>query len=184
MNEWPISFARPEWVAAVWVWLGVWLAVGLLERRGSEVLDRLISPLMQGQLVDRPSQWRRTLRYVLFGVSGLAMSIASMQPQMGERFVATPRVGAEIMVAIDVSRSMLADDAKPNRLERAKAEIRDLLGYLGDDPVGLIAFAGRASVLSPMTPDKSFLRLALEEAGPHSVPRGGTKQVPFRAIVA
>ena len=55
MNEWPISFARPEWVAAVWVWLGVWLAVGLLERRGSDVLDRLISPLMQGQLVDRPS---------------------------------------------------------------------------------------------------------------------------------
>ena len=79
MNEWPISFARPEWVAAVWVWLGVWLAVGLLERRGSDVLDRLISPLMQGQLVDRPSQWRRTLRYVLLGVSGLAMSIASMQ---------------------------------------------------------------------------------------------------------
>ena len=68
---------------------------------------------MQGQLVDRPSQWRRTLRYVLLGVSGLAMSIASMQPQMGERFVATPRLGAEIMVAIDVSRSMLADDATP-----------------------------------------------------------------------
>ena len=185
MNEWPISFARPEWVAAVWVWLGVWLAVGLLERRGSDVLDRLISPLMQGQLVDRPSQWRRTLRYVLLGVSGLAMSIASMQPQMGERFVATPRVGAEIMVAIDVSRSMLADDAKPNRLERAKAEIRDLLGYLGDDHVGLIAFAGRASVLSPMTPDKSFLRLALDEAGPHSVPRGGTKlaEAIRRAVV-
>ena len=185
MNEWPISFARPEWVAAVWVWLGVWLAVGLLERRGSDVLDRLISPLMQGQLVDRPSQWRRTLRYVLLGVSGLAMSIASMQPQMGERFVATPRLGAEIMVAIDVSRSMLADDAKPNRLERAKAEIRDLLGYLGDDHVGLIAFAGRASVLSPMTPDKSFLRLALDEAGPHSVPRGGTKlaEAIRRAVV-
>ena len=185
MNEWPISFARPEWVAAVWVWLGVWLAVGLLERRGSDVLDRLISPLMQGQLVDRPSQWRRTLRYVLLGLSGLAMSIASMQPQMGERFVATPRLGAEIMVAIDVSRSMLADDAKPNRLERAKAEIRDLLGYLGDDHVGLIAFAGRASVLSPMTPDKSFLRLALDEAGAHSVPRGGTKlaEAIRRAVV-
>ena len=185
MNEWPISFARPEWVAAVWLWLGVWLVVGLLERRGSDVLDRLIAPLMQGQLVDRPSQWRRALRYVLLGVSGLAMSIASMQPQMGERFVATPRVGAEIMVAIDVSRSMLADDAKPNRLERAKAEIRDLLGYLGDDHVGLIAFAGRASVLSPMTPDKSFLRLALDEAGPHSVPRGGTKlaEAIRRAVV-
>ncbi len=90
------------------------------------------------------------------------MVVALMQPQWGERFVATPRVGAEIMIALDVSRSMLADDAKPSRLERAKAEISDLLAYLGDDQVGLIAFAGRASVLSPMTPDRSFLRLALE----------------------
>ena len=185
MSEWPISFARPEWIIAVWGWVGVWLVVGLLERRGSDVLDRLISPLLQAQLVERPSGWRRAMRYALLGLSGLAMSIASMQPQMGERFVATPRAGAEIMVALDVSRSMLADDAKPNRLERAKAEIRDLLGYLGDDHVGLIAFAGRASVLSPMTPDKSFLRLALDEAGPHSVPRGGTKlaEAIRRAVV-
>jgi Ca-activated chloride channel family protein len=90
------------------------------------------------------------------------------------RYVATPRIGAEIMIALDVSRSMLADDAKPSRLERAKAEISDLLSYLDDDYVGLIAFAGRATILSPMTPDKSFLRLALDSAGAHSVTRGGT----------
>ena len=114
-------------------------------------------------------------RLTLLLVAGFAMAAALLQPQMGERYVATPRVGAEIMIALDVSRSMLADDAAPSRLERAKAEVRDLLAYLRDDHVGLIAFAGRASVLSPMTPDKSFLRLALDGAGPHSVPRGGTK---------
>ena len=103
------------------------------------------------------------------------MVAALMQPQWGERFVTTPRVGAEIMIALDVSRSMLADDAKPTRLERAKAEISDLLAYLGNDQVGLIAFAGRATILSPMTPDRSFLRLALDGAGPHSVSRGGTR---------
>jgi Ca-activated chloride channel family protein len=175
MNVGPIYFAEPGWSIGVWLWLALWLVVGVLERRGSDVLDRLVAPGLHAQLVERPARWRRWARYVLLGVAGLALVLATLRPQMGERFVATPRAGAEIMIAIDVSRSMLADDAAPSRLERAKAEVRDLLGYLRDDSVGLIAFAGRASLLSPMTPDLSFLRLALDGAGPHSVPRGGTR---------
>jgi Ca-activated chloride channel family protein len=121
----------------------------------------------------------------LLTAAGLFMVLALMRPQWGMRFVATPRVGAEIMIALDVSRSMLADDAKPSRLERAKAEIADLLAYLDQDHVGLIAFAGRASVLSPMTPDRSFLRLVLDGAGPHSVSRGGTSLAePIQKAVA
>lgn len=180
-----IVFARPEWIVLVWGWLGLWLVVGLLERRGSDVLDRLVAPLLQARLVERPSPWRRWTRYALLGLAGLGLAVATMQPQTGERFVSTPRAGAEIMIALDVSRSMLADDARPSRLERAKAELRDLLGYLRDDHVGLIAFAGRASLLSPMTPDTSFLRLALDGAGPHSVPRGGTRigEAIRRAVV-
>jgi len=174
MNDSPVHFAHPEFTHALWVWACAVLVLVFLERRGSDALDRLVSPALQGRLVDRPSRWRRWARVALLGVSGFAMIIALMQPQWGSRFVATPRVGAEIMIALDVSRSMLADDAKPSRLERAKAEISDLLSYLEDDYVGLIAFAGRATVLSPMTPDKSFLRLALDRAGPHVVSRGGT----------
>ena len=158
----------------MWAWAGVVLGLVWLERRGSHALDRLVSDPMQDRLVLRPSRWRRWARIALLGISGFAMIVALMQPQWGLRYVATPRVGAEIMIALDVSRSMLADDAKPSRLERAKAEISDLLSYLGDDYVGLIVFAGRATILSPMTPDKSYLRLALESAGPHSVTRGGT----------
>lgn len=170
-----IHWARPElvWVLGAWAVLAV-VVLGL-DRRGAGALDRLVSSALQSVLVARPARWRRVSRLALLVVSGFAMAAALLQPQMGERFVATPRVGAEIMIALDVSRSMLADDAAPSRLERAKAEVRDLLAYLRDDHVGLIAFAGRASVLSPMTPDKSFLRLALDGAGPHSVPRGGTK---------
>ena len=104
----------------------------------------------------------------LFGV------LALMRPQWGLRYVETPRTGAELMVALDVSRSMLAEDVAPNRLERAKAEVRDLLAYLDGDQVGLIAFAGRASLLAPLTPDFSFFRLVLDGVGPHSVDRGGT----------
>ena len=175
MNLDALHIAHPELVHGLWLWA---LLVGLfvwLERRGSDSLSRLVGRALEERLIERPAPWRRGLRLALFGLAGLAMVAALMQPQWGERFVRTPRVGAEIMIALDVSRSMLADDAKPTRLERAKAEISDLLAYLGNDQVGLIAFAGRASILSPMTPDKSFLRLALESAGPHSVSRGGTR---------
>jgi Ca-activated chloride channel family protein len=174
MSDSPVHFVYPELTHALWVWACAVLALVLLERRGSGALDRLVVPELQDRLVDRPSRWRRWARVALLGTAGFAMIVALMQPQWGSRFVATPRVGAEIMIALDVSRSMLADDAKPSRLERAKAEISDLLSYLDDDHVGLIAFAGRATVLSPMTPDKSFLRLALDRAGPHVVSRGGT----------
>ncbi len=79
---------------------------------------------------------------------------------------------------------MLAEDVVPNRLERAKAEVRDLLVYLEGDQVGLIGFAGRASVLVPLTPDFGFFRLVLDEVGPHSVTRGGTRlEEPIRKAI-
>ena len=174
MSETSFVFAHPELGMMMWVWAAIVLGLIWLERRGSDALDRLVSSALQGRLVIRPSRWRRWARITLLAISGFAMIAALMQPQWGLRYVSTPRVGAEIMIALDVSRSMLADDAKPSRLERAKAEISDLLSYLDDDYVGLIAFAGRATILSPMTPDKSFLRLALDSAGAHSVTRGGT----------
>ncbi|MFP6656148.1 MAG: VWA domain-containing protein, partial [Myxococcota bacterium] len=175
MSELAMVFAQPELAWLMWIWAALLLLLVWLERRGSDALDRLVSEALQDRLVIRPSHWRRWTRLALIGLSGFAMIIALMQPQWGLRHVSTPRVGAEIMIALDVSRSMLADDAKPSRLARAKAEISDLLSYLKDDYVGLIAFAGRATILSPMTPDKSFLRLALDSAGPHSVTRGGTR---------
>ena len=175
MTDAPLQFAHPELVGLLWGWLAIVIVLVLLERRRGDALDRLVGPSLRDRLVDRPSRWRRWARLALIAISGFAMGLALMQPQWGVHYVATPRVGAEIMIALDVSRSMLADDAKPSRLESAKAEVSDLLSYLKDDYVGLIVFAGKATMLSPMTPDKNYLRLALESAGPQSVSRGGTK---------
>ncbi|MDG2049699.1 MAG: VWA domain-containing protein, partial [Myxococcota bacterium] len=111
--------------------------------------------------------------------------LSLMRPQWGVEFIESRASGAEIMIALDVSRSMMAEDVVPNRLERAKAEIRDLLPYLDGDQVGLIAFAGRASVLCPLTPDFGFLRLILDRVEPGTVGRGGTRlEEPIRKATA
>jgi Ca-activated chloride channel family protein len=176
-----LHFAEPGWIHSLWAVLAVVALLAALERRGTGALERLVSPTLQERLVERPSPWRRWLRIGLLGMAGVALVLSLMRPQLGLRHVATPRVGAEIMIALDVSRSMLAEDVAPNRLERAKAEIADLLPYLDGDAVGLIAFAGRAAVLSPLTPDFGFLRLVLEGVGPNSAQRGGTRlEEPIR----
>lgn len=175
MNFSTFQFANLDFAPLLWGWLAFTAALILLERRRSGALDRLVGNALQATLIERPADWRRWLRIGLLSAAALFLVLALMRPQWGLRFLATPRVGAEIMIALDVSRSMLADDTRPSRLERAKAEISDLLAYLDEDHVGLIAFAGRASVLSPMTPDRSFLRLVLDGVGPHSVSRGGTR---------
>jgi Ca-activated chloride channel family protein len=170
-----LRFADPVWVHALWVVLAFVAGLLWLERRGGSALDRFVSATMQSRLAFRPAAWRRSLRVALIGLAAAALVLALMRPQWGLRYVATPRVGAEIMVCLDVSKSMLADDVAPSRLERAKAEIADLLPFLDGDRVGLIAFAGRASVLSPLTPDFAFLRLVLDSVDTESVTRGGTR---------
>lgn len=180
-----LHFASLHWIQLLWAILAFIALLAWLERRGQGDLDRFVATPLQPRLVLRTSSLRRALRLVLLGLCGFFITLALMRPQWGARFVTTSRVGAQIMVCLDVSRSMLAEDVAPNRLERAKAELRDLLGYLDGDQVGLIAFAGRATVLSPLTPDFGFLRLVLDGAGLHSVTRGGTRlEEPIRKALA
>lgn len=128
---------------------------------------------------------KRVLRLVYLGLTGLALIVALMRPQWGISYEKLPHVGAQIMICLDVSRSMLAEDVVPSRLERAKAEIVDLLDLLDGEQVGLIAFAGKATVLCPLTTDFGFLKLILGETGPHTVGRGGSRlEEPIRKAVA
>jgi len=175
------QFAEPQYVHGIWPVLVAVACLIWLDHRGGHALGRFVGPALQEQLVSKSTRLRRWLRIGLLGIAALSLVAALMRPQWGVDFLTTPRVGAEIMIALDVSKSMLAEDVAPNRLERAKVEIRDLLTYLEGDQVGLIAFAGRASVVCPMTPDFSFLRLALDNTYVGSVGRGGTRlEEPLR----
>jgi len=180
-----LRFAQPQWVHLIWLVVALVLALFWLDRRGAGSLDRFLSLIMQQRLLTRHAPWRRASKILLLGLTCVCLVLALMRPQWGFRHIETPRVGAEIMICLDVSRSMLAEDVAPNRLERAKADITDLLTLLDRDHVGLIAFAGKATVLCPMTPDFGFLRMVLTAAGPQSVARGGTNlEEPIRKAVA
>ncbi|HBE68900.1 MAG TPA: hypothetical protein DDW52_12200, partial [Planctomycetaceae bacterium] len=171
-----LEFAYPKWSFLFWLITAFAGALLFLILRSSTNLNRFIAPAMQQRLVRSLSKPRRIAVLVLTYVSLLLLLAAMMRPQYGGTVQQLSAVQSQIMVCLDVSKSMLAEDVVPNRLRRAKAEIDTLLSLL--DPsqqVGLMVFAGKASLVSPLTTDHAFLRLLLKDVGPHSVGLGGTK---------
>lgn len=170
------------WVHPILVHL-LWAAAALcglliaLELRGRSALGRFMSAVMQHRLAERQTLARRVAR-IAFAFATLALGIlALMRPQTtgATEAIGSAKVSADIVVAIDVSKSMLAEDAAPTRLARARAEVGAMVDALAGHRVGLVAFAGRAVVLSPLTPDYGFFRMILRGADPSSVSRGGTR---------
>ena len=101
--------------------------------------------------------------------------IALARPGYNPQPIAQQARGRDVVIALDVSRSMLAADLQPNRLAAAKQSVRDLLKALSNQRVGLIVYAGSASILCPLTYDHNFVRYMLKQAGPHSVDFGGSQ---------
>ena len=108
-------------------------------------------------------------------VLGLFLSLfAASRPQWGKSMEKTVTRARNVVVAIDVSRSMLAQDVRPNRLERAKADVADLIDSLAGDRCALVAFRRAGVAVCPLTTDHGYLRSALERMSPESAPRGET----------
>ncbi|HBF13361.1 MAG TPA: hypothetical protein DDW49_08280 [Deltaproteobacteria bacterium] len=100
--------------------------------------------------------------------------VALLRPQWGYELKEVHRKGVDIFVLVDVSNSMLVEDIKPNRLERAKRELKDLLDYLHGDRIGLIPFAGKAYVACPLTSDHEVFSLFTDELDTELIPTQGT----------
>ena len=170
-----LEFDDLRWLNLLWaVLLAVALGLyGLWQRRRG--LRMFAAPDLLGRLT-APAGWTRPLvRLALIALCLTALVAAIIHPRWGEKQERLYRRGIDVMVLLDVSRSMLARDIAPNRLERAKISIRDdLLPALGGDRIGLITFAGVPSLKCPLTHDYGFLRLVLGDVGTTSSPRGGT----------
>jgi Ca-activated chloride channel family protein len=172
-----VTFAAPGWIHLLWPALALVAWLVWLEQRRSDALERFVSRLMQHRLASRPPRARRFARIACFALALGAAIVALMRPQTtgGIEAIESSRMTGDVMVVLDVSKSMLAEDAAPSRLERAKADVLDLGAKLKGYRLGLTAFAGRGVVLCPLTPDHAFFRMVLKGARPTSVSPGGTR---------
>jgi len=127
-----------------------------------------------GQLIPNYSPGRHIVKFILLliGLAFLIMGLAN--PQIGSKLVKAERKGIDIMIALDVSNSMLAEDIQPNRLEKAKQSISRLIDKLGNDRIGIIVFAGKAYTQLPITSDYAAAKLFLSTSNTNIVPTQGT----------
>ncbi len=131
------------------------------------------SVLMQKLSPDR-SSFKSYLKMILFLV-GMAFLIVSLtNPKMGTKLETVKRQGVDIVFALDVSKSMLAEDIAPNRLEKAKQIISKIVDKLGSDRIGIIIYAGNAYPLLPITTDHGAAKMFLQSASPNMVSSQGT----------
>ena len=126
------------------------------------------------RLTDKVSRRGRAWKAGLLLVAMLLLATALARPQFGSRIETVRREGQDIMIALDLSASMVAEDMAPNRLEKAKFAIADLIDRLEGDRVGLVAFAGEAFVQSPLTLDYGAARLFLNAMNPDVISVQGT----------
>lgn len=165
---------RPE--ALAWV-LGapLLLALGLwsLSARARD-MARLVEPPQLARLVPRFSRTRARLRVLLASAGVLFAALALLGPVRGYSLRDVQRRGLDLVLCVDTSRSMLAQDLRPDRLSRAKRDVQGLLQRLGGDRAALLAFAGDVRVVAPLTHDRSTLAHFVATLGPEENLLGGT----------
>ncbi len=169
-----LRFQHPDFF---WYLLACFLLAGLFyyrTKRREQAIRLLGDEQLVNALMPRYSKPLRLFKFCLLVVA-LAIGIIGLANlQAGSRTEKIERKGIDVMIALDVSKSMLAQDLSPNRLEKAKQFIARLLEKLGNDRIGLITFAGRAYVSVPLTVDMSALKMNLAGASPTQVPTQGT----------
>jgi len=169
-----VRFGSPEnlWLLALLPVLAAAVLWAAAARRRD--LIRFSSTTMATRLTQNVStarqHWKQGL--LVLGVALLAGALA--RPQFGVRLEMAERRGVDAVICLDVSRSMLAEDVKPGRLERARHQVRELLRFLPSDRVGLVLFAGKAFVLCPLTLDHGALRMLLAAADAGTLSAQGT----------
>jgi Ca-activated chloride channel family protein len=170
-----MTFNNPGWLAAgfaaflclAWLWRRY-------DARQHAALARFVSAHLRSQLTESVSIRRRRVQRGLLLASVALLFVALAGPLMGYRWELISRRGNEVIFAVDSSRSMSTPDVKPDRLTRAKLAIDDFTNKLDGDAVGLVAFAGNAFLVCPITLDYGAFHESLNAIDVNTIPRGGT----------
>ena len=140
-----------------------------------EALLKFGDNILINELTKSSSKIRRKTKNLFTIIILLFLIIGLSNPQIGTKMEEVKREGVDLMIAIDLSYSMMAEDIKPNRLERSKQAISRLIDQLKGDRIGLVVFAGQAYVQLPITTDYSAAKLFLSTVKPNLIPTQGTK---------
>lgn len=167
-------FAHPDYLYALLI-VPVLIALfyyGLYQK--SRRLKRLGDKNLLVQLMPDASHWRPRVKFYLLLTAIILAVFMAAGPQFGTKLQKVKRNGVELMIAVDVSNSMLAQDVTPNRMQRAKQILSRLIDQLQNDKVGLLVFAGNSYVQMPMTSDASSAKMFLNSINPGMVQLQGT----------
>ena len=182
MPELPFShITRLGWIALVLACAG--LCIYAFARKAAAMRAFADAGLLAA-LVPDLSRARQYVKAILALVAMTFVVLAAMGPRWGTYYEDALRPQLDLIVCLDVSRSMLAEDAGMSRLERAKDDIKRLVPRLGGGTIGLVAFAGRAELVCPLTDDYEFYQLPVDDVGVHSVRLGGTNLAEALKVAA
>lgn len=157
------------WLLIAFLIFMVWSA----KRRRGDML-RFADEGLISALTENYCKKGERIKQILISVAILLLMLSLMRPQWGFEWNEVKRSGLDILIAMDTSNSMLAEDVKPNRLERSKLAVKDLVKRLQGDRIGLIAFAGNAFLQCPLTVDYNGFMLSLDALDVNTIPKGGT----------
>lgn len=164
----------------IWLYIGIFALAALvglgLYSRGQKrkMLAKFASPRLIAELTRTVSRPKTAVKNALVFFAVAAVFAALARPQWGYRWEEAKSRGIDIIFAIDTSKSMLAEDVKPDRLERAKLSVLDLIDVLKGDRIGIVAFSGQAFLQCPLTLDYDAFRMSLEALDTDIIRRGGT----------
>lgn len=170
------QFGRVEMLHALWLVPAMAVLMAYVARRRRQLLERFVESGLLSRLgrSSTPDPARRVLKSVLLLTSIALLVVALARPAWDAVREDVTQRGRDVVFLLDVSRSMLAEDLPPSRLERARLAILDAVERLEGDRVALAVFAGSTVVKCPLTLDYGFFRMALDDVSPFSVARGGT----------
>ncbi len=169
-----MHWAAGHVVYALWLLIPLAAILAAAARRRRRLLERFAARPTLAEILEDGDPMRERVRRGLFLAAVAFLILALARPQWGFEWHRARRRALDILILLDSSRSMLTEDVRPNRLERSKLAVLDLLQRLKGDRIGLIAFAGDAFLVCPLTVDVDGFRLTLEDVDTTTVPRGGT----------
>jgi len=169
-----IRFGHSEILYLLWIVPALVFLYWYIQKNQNKLLEKFADAKLHKVLFPERSSFKSAIKFGVFLIALTVLILGVSNPQIGTKIEDVKQVGIDVYILLDVSKSMAAEDVKPNRLEKARFEISKLIQKLEGDRIGLIVFSGQAYVQFPLTSDYSAANLFLNAVDFNSVPQPGT----------